>query len=115
METLRTPDDRFADLPYLQATYDEPEFVVRSVWRLYGGWWDGDPARLKPAPAVRLASEIASLAGGAERLAGHLAELAFTAEPGSARVRAVQACPDLIEDELLGPADRGSKTWAQRP
>jgi glyoxylase-like metal-dependent hydrolase (beta-lactamase superfamily II) len=27
-----------ADRPYLQPIYDEPEFVVRGVWRLYGGW-----------------------------------------------------------------------------
>ena len=30
--------------------YDEPEFIVRNVWRLYGGWYDGNPAHLKPAP-----------------------------------------------------------------
>ncbi len=37
--------------PWLRPIYDEPEFVVRNVWRLYGGWWDGDPAHLKPPPA----------------------------------------------------------------
>ena len=82
--------------PYLQPIYDEPEFIVRNVWRLYGGWWDGDPAHLKPAPASDLASELAKLAGGASqlaarakvlaangdlRLAGHLAEFAVRAEP----------------------------------
>ena len=35
------------DKPYLRPTYDDPEFVVRNVWRLYGGWWDGDPASLR--------------------------------------------------------------------
>ena len=25
------------DQPYLQAVYDHPEFLVRNVWRLYGG------------------------------------------------------------------------------
>ena len=39
--------------PYLQPTYDDPEFLVRNIWRLYGGWWDGDPAHLKPALARR--------------------------------------------------------------
>ncbi len=28
--------------PYLRPFYDEPEFVVRNVWRQFGGWWDGD-------------------------------------------------------------------------
>lgn len=92
--------------PYLRAVYDEPEFVVRNIWRLYGGWWDGDPANLKPAGSSELAAEVTALAGGAERLAGravelsgsgshrvacHLAELAARAEPGSAAVHAARA------------------------
>ena len=28
--------------PYLRPIYDEPEFVVRNLWRLYGGWYDGN-------------------------------------------------------------------------
>jgi alkyl sulfatase BDS1-like metallo-beta-lactamase superfamily hydrolase len=59
----------FADLPYLRPTYDEPEFVVRNVWRLYGGWYDGNPARLKPPRDVDVAVEVAGLAGGADALA----------------------------------------------
>jgi alkyl sulfatase BDS1-like metallo-beta-lactamase superfamily hydrolase len=92
--------------PYLRPIYDEPEFVVRNVWRLYGGWWDGDPSHLKPARARDLAREIASLAGGPQRLADravelagrgelplacHLVETAWLAAPedaGIARVRA---------------------------
>lgn len=92
--------------PYLRAVYDEPEFVVRNIWRLYGGWWDGDPANLKPAGTAEMAAELAALAGGAERLAGravelsssgshrvacHLVELAARAEPGSAAVHAARA------------------------
>ena len=25
--------------PFMRPFYDEPEFVVRNIWRLYGGWW----------------------------------------------------------------------------
>jgi alkyl sulfatase BDS1-like metallo-beta-lactamase superfamily hydrolase len=89
--------------------YDEPEFVVRNLWRLYGGWWDGNPATLKPAPEAELAAEVATLAGGAERLsararqlaaagddrslrlAGHLAELATLAAPWDAGAHAARA------------------------
>ena len=46
---VRVPDDLLAK-PYLRPVYDEPEFVVRNIWRLYGGWYDGNPAHLKPAP-----------------------------------------------------------------
>jgi alkyl sulfatase BDS1-like metallo-beta-lactamase superfamily hydrolase len=82
--------------PYLRALYDEPEFVIHNIWRLYGGWYDGNPARLKPAADAALASEIAQLSGGAEaligraralaeadelRLACHLIEMAVLAAP----------------------------------
>ena len=26
---------------------------MRNIWRLYGGWYDGDPSHLKPAPPAR--------------------------------------------------------------
>lgn len=61
--------------PYLRPIYDDPEFIVRNVWRLYGGWYDFDPANLKPARASELGAEIARLAGGAGRLAERAREL----------------------------------------
>ena len=68
LHTVRVPPD-LADLPYLRPTYDEPEFLVRNIWRLYGGWYDGNPARLKPPRDLDVAVEVAGLAGGAEALA----------------------------------------------
>ena len=68
-------DDDLLRRPWLRPIYDEPEFVVRNIWRLYGGWWDGDPAQLKPPPAAALAVELAGLAGGPERLAARAQEL----------------------------------------
>jgi glyoxylase-like metal-dependent hydrolase (beta-lactamase superfamily II) len=90
------PPQRLLARPYLMPIYDEPEFVVRNLWRLYGGWWSGDPTELKPANKTELAEEITALAGGASkviaravalsemgehRLACHLAEIAARAEP----------------------------------
>ena len=60
IHTVRPPAD-LAAKPYLQPVYDEPEFIVRNVWRLYGG----NPAHLKPAPDAVLATALAELAGGA--------------------------------------------------
>ncbi|MFZ0171570.1 MAG: alkyl sulfatase dimerization domain-containing protein [Acidimicrobiales bacterium] len=95
--------------PYLRPVYDDPEFIVRNLWRQYGGWYDGDPASLKPARAHELATELAGLAGGAARLAeraeallasgsgsdlrlaGHLAELAALAAPTDAGIHRVRA------------------------
>src|SRR4051794_5143910 len=62
LHTVRPPA-HLADRPYLQPVYDDPEFVVRNVWRLYGGWWDGNPATLKPAPEPVIAAEVVTLAG----------------------------------------------------
>src|SRR4051794_29714489 len=106
LHTVKAPPG-LLDKPYLHPIYDDPEFVVRNVWRLYGGWWDGNPATLKPAPEAALASELAALAGGAARLAdraleiaaggagdlrlaAHLAELAATADPDDTGVAAAR-------------------------
>jgi alkyl sulfatase BDS1-like metallo-beta-lactamase superfamily hydrolase len=87
--------------------YDEPEFVVRNIWRLYGGWWDGNPATLKPAPDAVVAAEVVRLAGAdavaararalleagddeSLRLAGHLAEWLVQADPTSSSARDVK-------------------------
>jgi glyoxylase-like metal-dependent hydrolase (beta-lactamase superfamily II) len=105
VHSVHVPDDVLAK-PYLRPLYDEPEFVVRNIWRQFGGWWDGAPSRLKPSPDAVLAAELADLAGGASvlieratalseagdhRLACHLADLAGWAAPGDAGVHAARA------------------------
>ncbi|HET9993043.1 MAG TPA: MBL fold metallo-hydrolase, partial [Kofleriaceae bacterium] len=55
------PPPGLLDRPYLAPIYDEPEFVVRNLYRLYGGWWDGNPAHLKPAREAAVAGELARL------------------------------------------------------
>jgi alkyl sulfatase BDS1-like metallo-beta-lactamase superfamily hydrolase len=126
------------DRPYLRPVYDEPEFVVRNIWRLYGGWWDGNPATLKPAPEAALATELADLAGGAAtladralaladsaptgpdvaptlRLAAHLAELASLAAPDDpgihrARARVFTICAEASTSTMA----KGVFGWAAR-
>ncbi len=105
VHSVHVPDDVLAK-PYLRPLYDEPEFVVRNIWRQFGGWWDGAPSRLKPAPDAVLANELADLAGGASvlieratalsdsgehRLACHLADLAGWAAPQDPGVHAARA------------------------
>jgi len=104
------PPARLADRPYLQPVYDEPAFVVRNIWRLYGGWWDGVAAHLKPADEADLGREIAALAGGVERLvararvlaaggelalASHLVDWAIAAAPNDRAAHAARA--DIYE------------------
>lgn len=114
--------------PYLRPIYDEPEFIIRNIWRLYGGWYDGNPAHLKPASDGELASEIADAAGGAMalakraealsdegklRLASHLVEFAAQAAPDDDDIQAIRAAVyearALHEDSLMA---RGVFTWA---
>ncbi len=64
------------DQPWMQPVYDEPEFVIRNIWRLYGGWYDGNPARLKPPADAAVAAEVAALAGGVDALVARAADLA---------------------------------------
>lgn len=100
LHSVHAPEHLLAR-PYLRPVYDEPEFIVRNVWANYGGWYDGDPARLKPAPQESLAREICALAGGVSslvarakelaaagdlRLACHLIEFAAQAEPSDSTV-----------------------------
>jgi glyoxylase-like metal-dependent hydrolase (beta-lactamase superfamily II) len=128
-----TPPADLLDRPYLQPVYDEPEFVVRNVWRLNGGWWDGNPATLKPAADGALAAELAELAGGpgrlteralglleagddaALRLACHLAELAWLAAPGDAAVAEVRRVVFTARaDAATSTMARGVFRWAAR-
>ncbi|MFX1376438.1 MAG: alkyl sulfatase dimerization domain-containing protein [Promethearchaeota archaeon] len=74
IHTVKPPED-LLEKPYLQPVYDEPEFIVRNIWRLFGGWYDGTPSHLKPAPEIDQAKEIANLAGGATKLAERATEL----------------------------------------
>jgi alkyl sulfatase BDS1-like metallo-beta-lactamase superfamily hydrolase len=98
-------DPGLLEKPWLAPLYDEPEFVVRNIWRLYGGWYDGNPANLKPARDRALGEAVAALAGGPAALAAraevvaatdlrvacHLVELAADAAPDDPAVHAIRA------------------------
>ncbi len=99
-------DPELLELPYLRPLYDEPEFVIRNIWRLYGGWWDGKPSHLKPAADAALATEISEMVGGVSvlverartladagdfRVACHLIDMASDAVPDANDVHEVRA------------------------
>jgi len=79
---------------------------VRNVWRRYGGWYDGEPDNLLPAPRAEQAREWVTLAGGLgnvlararelaaagdHRLACHLVEFAVLFDAGSTEAHEVRA------------------------
>ncbi len=100
------PPAQLAERPYLQPVYDEPEFIVRNIYRCLGGWYDGIPSELKPAPRQEQSRAIQALAGGTEallqrarkleeegnlRLACHLVDWAAEADPESREVWQLRA------------------------
>ena len=96
IERVKIPE-HLRDKPYLTPLYDRPEFIVRNIIRLEGGWWNGHSAQLMASPLAEQAREIVALAGGADavvnranalaetdlRLACHLAEWAAEGSPDS--------------------------------
>ena len=135
------PPASLADRPYLRPVYDEPEFIVRNIWRLYGGWWDGNPATLKPASEIALAEELAALAGGpavladralslleqarastdtdqidvALRLAGHLVEMAWLSSPHDGAIQtARQEVFSYRASDATSTMAHGVFQWAAR-
>jgi alkyl sulfatase BDS1-like metallo-beta-lactamase superfamily hydrolase len=136
VHSVSVPDDVLAR-PWLRPLYDDPEFVVRNVWRQYGGWWDGVPSRLKPSPDRQVAAVLADLAGGADRLAAraaeaaaggdlrlaaHLADLAGWAAPDDPEVHGIRADvyeqrrtveTSLMAKGIFGAASRESAAISQ--
>ncbi len=100
------PPEELADEPYLQPFYDDPTFLVRMIWRRYGGWWDGEFDNVMPAAKKEQARAWVELAGGVDRVveqarkssaagrhavACHLIEAAQYAAPESAEVHEARA------------------------
>src|SRR5258707_13537593 len=98
---VRVPD-HLLQRPYLRPIYDEPEFVVRNIWRLYGGWDDGEPSHPKPPPADVPARELADLAGGGGRAGAPAREVpARGGLPGAGALRQPPA--------QAAPPDKGAR------
>ncbi|MEM7411582.1 MAG: alkyl sulfatase dimerization domain-containing protein [Myxococcota bacterium] len=98
--------------PYLRPVYDDPIFVVRGLWRLYGGWYDGDPSHLLPPGAAELAGAIAQLAGGASSLAEEARRRAQAGELALASALVEYAWQS--DAEARGVRDARAEIYARR-
>jgi alkyl sulfatase BDS1-like metallo-beta-lactamase superfamily hydrolase len=138
VHTVSVPAETLAK-PYLRPLYDEPEFVVRGIWRQFGGWWDGAASRLKPSPDAVVATTLAEMVGGADvllrraeraasdgdlRLACHLADLAGWAAPDDREIHGGRASiylarrkheSSLMSKGIFMAAARESQAVAERP
>lgn len=94
------------DEDWFEARYHATQFIIRNIIRYYGGWWNGRPSDLKPAPRSDIAAELVDLAGGPDQLlnridelqesgelqvASHLADVALEAHPDVDSVRTAVA------------------------
>ena len=120
--------DEELEKPYLRPVYDHPQFLIRNIWRLYGGWYEGEPDQLLPAPRAEQAREWVALAGGLDavlqradavrrdgnvRLACHVIEFAALAGPDSDEVHALRAeIYDARAEEQSSSMARGIFTYA---
>ena len=92
--------------PWLRPVYDDPKFLIKMIWRRYGGWWDGEYDRLLPSSRNEEAAEWINLSGGVEKviekaleltaqdkssIAANLIETAYHAEPDNEEVHAARS------------------------
>jgi alkyl sulfatase BDS1-like metallo-beta-lactamase superfamily hydrolase len=108
--------ERLANHPSLRASYVTPQDISRMVIKEYAGWWDDIPSHWSPAPREREARALVGLAGGTEavaaaarealpsdaRLAAHLSDRAFLADPEDPVAQALVL--DVYEARILDPA-----------
>ena len=93
-------------LPWLTPIYDDPQFLIRMIWRRYGGWWDGEYDRLFPAPRKDEALAWVELSGGIDkiiskalenlnngdlRIAAQLIETAYHADTNNKKMHAARS------------------------
>ncbi|MGI9622635.1 MAG: alkyl sulfatase dimerization domain-containing protein [Acidimicrobiales bacterium] len=112
LASVRLDTERL-NTPWAAPTYDEPEFVVRNVWRLYGGWYGGRPSELKPAPTTEVSTEFAELAGGAKVLADRAEVLASEGRLRSA-CHLIDAAADAAPEDRHVHAVRAEIYWHRR-
>jgi alkyl sulfatase BDS1-like metallo-beta-lactamase superfamily hydrolase len=116
IHTVRAPE-HLEERPFLRPVYDDSQYIVRNIWRLYGGWYEGDPARLRPAPESQQAEEVAMLAGGVSALIKRAREVF---DSGDARLAshliewAVKAAPDNKPAHKLRAEIYGSRAQQER-
>ena len=106
---------RFSEASSLSVQYVSPQDIVKMILKRHTGWWDDIPSNWTPAPRVEQARTLIAVAGGIDsfvgharilldtdlRLACHLADWAFEAEPSHAAVQ--QLVLDAYRSRIRDP------------
>ncbi len=120
-----------ASLPYLQETYGNVAWSVRSIFAGYMGWFDGNPTTMNPLPPAALAAHMVDLVGGLPALeaktreafsAGHyqwaatLADHLLALEPHNHVYRTLKAdALDHVSEAMLSATGRNyTASFAQQ-
>ena len=115
---------RLADHPTMNVQYVTAKDISKMVIKRYTGWWDDLPSHWTPAPLEAEAATLVRLAGGMEalaaearalvrddiRLACHLADWAFLADPGDATAQ--QLILDVYKARIIDPASNTQEILA---
>jgi len=136
-EQLRLPDE-LARLPYLHQGYGTIRWAVNGIYAHYTGWYDLNPATLKPAPRYARDRILVEVSGGAEPLimrarqslnTGHpqlaleLIDVVMNAQPGNKTAQALwsEALEHLgastrngVERNIYLAAARRPLAWPKR-
>jgi alkyl sulfatase BDS1-like metallo-beta-lactamase superfamily hydrolase len=107
--------EHLASHPSLNIQYVTPQDISKMVLKKYTGWWDDIPSHWTPAPLADQAKSIVELAGGMEglatyargvaardvRLASHLVDYAFYADPEHPTAQALAL--EIYKQRILDP------------
>ncbi len=64
------------DVPWMQATYGDPYWIARDVYRSENGWWDRNPTHLYPEAPEQVGAEIAQAITDKQAVLDHARALA---------------------------------------
>ena len=98
--------------PYLRPVYDDPSFIVRNVYRLYGGWYTGYLPELHPAPHHHHGADIVRLSGGIKLFMAFVDQMLTAVnseEEGKIKLRRALALVEPVAIFVaMKPAERGA-------
>lgn len=75
LATLLFPPELF-EVPWMKATYGDPYWIARDVYRSENGWWDRNPTNLHPAAPGEVAAEVARAITDKQAVLDHARALA---------------------------------------
>ena len=64
------------DVPWMQATYGDPRWIARDVFRSENGWWDRNPTSLHPASPEDAGAALAEAITDKQAVLAHACQLA---------------------------------------